>query len=106
MVDTPSIPNEPGPSLSKANIWKSIFGWKALFRWDALGAVVPGILIAAGLGMLGIDWFPYHLLLSQICFAIAGVLCVVKIIGHAIESKDSVRSRWIFGIVLCRFALY
>ncbi len=101
MVDTPSIPNEPGPALSKANIWKSIFGWKALFRWDVLGAVVPGIFIAAGLGMIGIDWFPYHLLLSQICFAIAGVLCVVKIIGHAIESKDTVHSRWIFGIVLC-----
>jgi hypothetical protein len=101
MVDTSSIPPDPGPTLSKANIWNSIFGWKALFRWDALGAVVPGIIIATGLAMLGVDWFPYHLLLVQICFAIAGFLFVVKIIGHAIESKDTVHSRWIFGLVLC-----
>lgn len=82
-------------------VWRSIFGWKALFRWDALGVIVPGIFIAAGLGMLGVDWFPFHLLLAQICFSLAGLLCLVKIIGHAVESKeDTVRSRWIFGVTL------
>jgi hypothetical protein len=81
-------------------VWGSIFGWRALFRWDALGVVVPGIFVAAGLGMLGVEWFPYHLLLAQICFAVAGLLSLVKIIGHAIESKDTVKSRLIFGVTL------
>jgi hypothetical protein len=81
-------------------IWRSIFGWRALFRWDALGAVVPGIFLAAGLGMLGIDWFPYHLLIAQWCFAVAGFLCLVKIVGHAVEWDDTPKSRWVFGLLL------
>ena len=82
------------------DVWRSIFGWKALFRWDALGAVVPGVFLAGGLAMLSIDWFPHHLLISQVCLGIALSLCAVKIIGHAIESNGSIRARIIFASCL------
>lgn len=91
--------------MATGSVWKSIFGWEALFRWDVLAAVVPGIFIAVGLAMLSIDWFPRHLLIAQVCLAIAGVLCVTKILGYAIESTDSIRSRCIFGITLCSIVL-
>ena len=81
-------------------IWRGIFGWKALFRWDALGVIVPGIFIAVGVGVLSVDWFPYHLLIAQICFAVAALLCVIKFVGHAIESEGTLVSRWLFGIML------
>jgi len=82
-------------------IWRSIFGWKALFRWDVLGAVVPGILIAIGIGLLSLDWFPNGLLIGQVCFAIAGILCAVKVVGHAIEQEGSKSNRAFFAVVLC-----
>lgn len=91
----------PDESMADMGIWRSIFGWRALFRWDALGAVVPGIFLAGGLGALTIDWFPHHLLIGQICLGIAAFLCIVKIIGHAIESDDTPMSRVIFAGVLC-----
>ncbi len=65
-------------------VWRSIFGWKALFRWDALGAIVPGIFVAVGVGVMSVDWFPYHLLIAQIFFAIGALLCVIKFIGIGI----------------------
>jgi hypothetical protein len=69
-------------------IWRRVFGIQALFRWDVLGAIVPGIFIAIGLGILGVDWFPHHLLWSQVCFAVAGLLCVGKFVGTAIEAHN------------------
>jgi len=86
--------------MAGMGIWRSIFGWKALFRWDVLGAIVPGIFIAVGFGMLSLDWFPNNLLIGQVCFAIAGILCVVKTIGHAIEHEGSKANRALFAVVL------
>ncbi len=74
-------------------IWGSVFGWKTLFRWDVLGVIVPGIFLAAGVGILGVDWFPHSLLIAQLSFTTAFALFLVKIIGHAIESEGSVPSR-------------
>lgn len=82
-------------------VWRSIFGWRVLFSWDVLGVIVPGVFIAVGLGVLGIDWFPYHLPISQVCFGIAALLFVVKCVGHAIESTDTLKSRIIFAVLLC-----
>lgn len=86
-------------------VWRSIFGWKALFRWDALGAIVPGIFVAVGVGVMSVDWFPYHLLIAQIFFAIGALLCVIKFIGHAIESEGTRTSRWLFAIILSSIAI-
>jgi Trk-type K+ transport system membrane component len=86
-------------------IWYSIFGWKALFRWDVLACIVPGGFVAVGLSLLGVDWFPHHLLISQICLGSAAFLCLVKIIGYARESKDTPWSRVIFACVLSFVAL-
>jgi hypothetical protein len=93
-------------TLADMGIWRSIFGWRALFRWDALGAVVPGIFLAGGLGVLGLDWFPHHLLISQLCLGIATFLCIVKIVGHAVESTDTLKARLIFGILLTILAAW
>jgi hypothetical protein len=72
-------------------------------RWDVLGAIVPGILIAVGFGMLTLDWFPHNLFIGQLFFAIAGLLCVAKTIGHSIEhtGPDSISSRVVFAVLLC-----
>ncbi|MHB1959754.1 MAG: hypothetical protein ACYCO5_12055 [Acidobacteriaceae bacterium] len=70
-----------------------------------LGAIVPGIFIACGIGMLTVEWFPHNLLIAQICFFAAAALCVIKFIGHAIESDGSKRSRFIFAFVLCVIVL-
>src|ERR1700737_5556733 len=80
---------------------RSHFAWKALFRWDVLGAVVPGIFVAIGIGMLGVDWFPRNLLISQISFAIGALLCLLKFIGHAIESNDARGHRVVFAVIMC-----
>ena len=88
------------PEESGTGIWASIFGWKALFRWDVLGAIVPGIFVAVGFAMLTLDWFPGNLLLGQVCFAVAGLLCVIKTVGHAIEHKGGVFGRVIFAVML------
>jgi len=53
--------------------------WQALFRWDTLGVVLPAVPLALGFAMLGIDWFPHNLAISQICFALTGLLLVVKL---------------------------
>ena len=83
--------NSVRPQFSEpphVGIWRRVFGIQALFRWDVLGAIVPGIFIAIGLGILGVDWFPHHLLWPQVCFAVAGLLCVGKFVGTAIEAHD------------------
>jgi hypothetical protein len=81
-------------------IWNGIFGWRSLFRWDVLGAIVPGLFIAIGGVLLGIDWFWHNLLLSQICFSVAAVLCIIKFIGHAIEASGPPRSRIVFACIM------
>lgn len=81
-------------------IWRSIFGWRGLFRWDVFGVVVTGLLLASGLGMLGIEWFPHNLSIAQICFVTACIFCLVKFVGHAIESQGSKASRLIFALVV------
>jgi hypothetical protein len=81
-------------------VWGSIFGWKTLFRWDVLGAIVPGIFLAVGVGMMTVDWFPRNLLIAQVSFTIAIVLFVIKAIGHAIESEGSRVSRILFAFFL------
>ena len=81
-------------------VWGSIFGWKNLFRWDVLGAIVPGIFLAVGVGMLTVDWFPGNLLIAQVSLTIAIVLFVTKAIGHAIESEGSRISRSLFAFFL------
>jgi Na+-translocating ferredoxin:NAD+ oxidoreductase RnfD subunit len=86
-------------------VWGNIFGWRALFRWDVLGTVVPGIFVAVGLGVLGVDWFPYHLLLAQTCFSVAALLCLIKVVGYAVESKDTIKSRLAFGVTLGLFVI-
>lgn len=86
--------------MTGVGIWRSIFGWKALFRWDVLGAIVPGLFIAVVFGMLSLDWFPNNLLIAQACLTIAGTLCVVKTIGHAIEHEGSKANRALFAVVL------
>jgi len=86
-------------------IWESIFGWKAFFRWDALAVVIPGVFLAIGLALLGVDWFPHNLLISQICLAIVGLLCIVKFIGHSVESKGAVSGRIAFAVLISAFIL-
>jgi hypothetical protein len=86
-------------------VWRSIFGWRALFSWGVLGVVVPGVFVAVGLGVLGIEWFPYHLLISQVCFGIATFLCIVKFVGHAVESNGTFESRIVFAVLLCSLTL-
>jgi hypothetical protein len=93
------------PPTRLPSVWRSIFGWKALFRWDVLGAIVPGILIAAGFGMLSLDWFPANNLVGQICFALAGLLCVAKTIGHAVEHTGSKIDRSVFAVIICTVIL-
>lgn len=87
-------------SIGRMSIWQSIFGWKTFFRWDVLGAIVPGIFIASGFATLTLDWFPYNVLISQILFVSAATLIVIKIIGHAIEAKDSPLQRALFAVLL------
>jgi hypothetical protein len=85
---------------SGMGIWRSIFGWRSLFRWDALGVVVPGIFMAVGFGVLGVDWLPHHLLIAQVCLGIAASMCIVKFIGHAVESNGAIKSRISFAVLL------
>jgi hypothetical protein len=95
-----AMDSEPEES-KKPGVWWSIFGWQALFRWDVLGAIVPGIFVAIGLTLLGLDWFWHNLLLSQISFVTAAVLCIIKFIGHAVEAQGSRQSRILFAFVMC-----
>ena len=100
---TASEGTRPEKGLS---LWRSLFGWETLFRWEVLSAIVPGVFIAIGLGMLGVDWFPHHLLISQICFAMAAVLIITKTIGHAWVSKERLLSKIVFCSVLCGATLF
>jgi len=84
---------------SRKILW-GIFGWRGFFRWDVLGAIIPGVFIAVGLGLLSVDWFPNNLLISQLCLSVAGLLCTAKLIGQAVESSATVRSRVFFAIVV------
>jgi hypothetical protein len=90
-----------GESIADMGIWRSTFGWQGLFRWDVLGVIVPGLFIACGLAMLGIDWFPHNLLISQVCFAIAALLLLIKFIGNAVQTRDGLASRILFVSLLC-----
>ena len=88
--------------MESEGLWSSIFGWRTLFRWDVLGALVPGVLLACGVGLMGIDWFPHNLLISQMCFGIAGVLCLAKTIGHAAQHPASTPfHKVLFCILIC-----
>lgn len=84
----------------KPNVWSSVFGWEGLFRWDVLGAIVPGVFVAVGLTMLGIDWFPHNLLIAQICFGIAACLLLTRISRQAMQSAGSRISRITFAVAL------
>jgi hypothetical protein len=101
-----SAPEDPVPvGPVKKGIWRSIFGRDALFRWDVLGAIIPGVFIAVGVGMLTVDWFPYHLLVSQVCFGVAGLLVIAKTIGHAAQYKSSVTGRAFFAVIISAVTL-
>ena len=62
--------------------WRSIFGWETFLRWDVLAAIVLGVFLATGFAMLGVDWFPHNLLISQVGFSVAVLLTVIKTIGQ------------------------
>jgi hypothetical protein len=84
------------------DLWASIFGWRSLFRWDVLGALVPSVFLACGVGLMGIDWFPHNLLISQVCFGVCGILCVAKTIGHAVQHEGSTTtSKAVFCVLIC-----
>jgi len=95
---SPIPPIEPGGSEA-AGVWKSVFGWRALFRWDVLGSIVPGVFLAVAFGVLGIDWFPGHLQIAQLCFGIAAALCVAKFIGQACEARGGIIGRVAFAVL-------
>ena len=63
--------------------------------------IVPGVFLAIGLGVLGVDWFPHHLLISQVSLGLVGLLCVVKFVGHAIESDGNLAARFVFATICC-----
>jgi hypothetical protein len=87
------------------SVWGSVFGWKTLFRWDVLGAVIPGIFLAVGIGILTVDWFPHNLLISQVSLTIAALISVVKFFGQAIESEGGKLSRTAFALTLSAIAI-
>lgn len=103
---SPSVP----PNSRKTKLWSSLFGWESFGRWDVLAVVVPGVFVAVGLGMLGIDWFPHNLLISQICFSVAAIWLVVKVIAYSVKSDSSIRSKLLFSVpislVVVALALY
>jgi len=89
-------------AIFSLDLWSSIFGWRVLFRWDVLGALVPGVFLAVGVGMMGVDWFPHNLLISQICFGVCGALCLAKTIGHAVQHEGSTRRhKVVFCVLIC-----
>jgi hypothetical protein len=86
--------------IKDMGVWRAIFGWQTLLRWDVLGALVPGIFFAVGLAMLGLDWWPHNLFISQVAFTVAGSLGVLKTVAHAIETQGSKVSRFVFVVVV------
>jgi hypothetical protein len=104
----PTIENgvgNPSPPEQHAGLWRSMFGWGSIFRWDVLGALVPGVFIAVGLGMLGIEWFPRNLLISQVCFSVAAIMVMTKAIGHAYKAAGTLSRKIVFCVVLCGITL-
>jgi hypothetical protein len=100
-------PNEIPPApIEKESLWRGVFGWEHLFRWDVLGSLVPGVFLAVGVGMLGVEWFPNNLLISQICFSIGCLMVIAKTVGQARSARNSsLLSRLVFGVVVCGVAL-
>ncbi len=96
----PSVMSRVWVGSSDVGVWKSIFGWRTLSRWDVQGAIVPGIFLAVGIGMLGVDWFPHNLVISQVCFGIAGALVLLKALVHAIETPGPIASQAFFVLVM------
>ena len=87
-------------------IWQEHFSWKVLSRWDFLGVIIPGFPVAIGLAMLGVEWFPHNLLISQICFGAAGAILCIKFIAVAVQHEDQqVQSRIVFAIIVCAVLL-
>lgn len=96
----PQAPNSGSPR----NIWLEMFGWRTLFRWDVLSTIVPGVFLAVGLalmGLMGIDWFPHHLLVAQVCVGVASVLCITKFVGQALQHPGDLWVRTVFAAVMC-----
>lgn len=91
--------------VQRPGLWRSIFGLDTLLRWDVLGALVPGIFITVGLAMLGVEWFPNNLLVSQLCFSVAALMIIAKTIGHASTTKGTLFSKAVFCAVLCGLTL-
>ncbi|HEY1803452.1 MAG TPA: hypothetical protein VGG45_03130 [Terracidiphilus sp.] len=82
-------------------IWRSLFAWDTIFRWDVLNALVLSFFVAVGLAMLSCDWFPHNLLISQICFSLAGTLAVLAIVHHATTARGvKIGSKLLFCIPL------
>lgn len=81
-------------------IWRSAFGIKTIFRWDVFGVLIPSVLLAAGFGVLGVDWFPHNLLISQASFTIAALLILVKTVLFANEEEASNRQRISFAALI------
>jgi len=96
---------ESGEAPTHNGLWSRFFGWDAFFSFAVLGTIVPGILLACGFTMMNTDWFPHSLFLAQLCFAISGVLLVIKIVGYAINHPGGVGSRIAFAVVLSILAL-
>jgi hypothetical protein len=55
--------------------------------------------------MLSVDWFPHNLLISQLCFVLAGLLVLLKIVVHAVETQGAVTSRVVFAALLSSLAI-
>jgi hypothetical protein len=51
--------------------------------------------------MLTVDWFPHNLLIAQLCLVLATLICAIKVVGIAVESKDSRPSKFFFALVIC-----
>ena len=88
------------PDSQQRGFLRGLFGWETFFQWDVFGALVPGVFLAAGLAMLGVDWFPHNLLISQLCLSVAALLAVIKTIGHAVKSSASLVERVIVAAML------
>ena len=77
-------------------IWGTAFNTRTLFRWDVFGVLVPSVFLAAGFGMIGVEWFPHNLLISQVCFSVAALLVIIKAILLAFETESSKGQKVLF----------
>jgi hypothetical protein len=86
---------------SDSSFGTSTGGWlHQLLNWDVFGVIVPSVFGAVGLAMLAIDWFPHHLLCSQISFTTAAALTITKVIAHTRESRKGFGVKTISGILV------